>query len=81
PISAVVIAEEIVRLNQRIGVTSLVVTHERELAFGIADRIAVLTSGAIVAIGTPAEIRRSTVPEVTGFLSADFNLVTQKEIV
>jgi len=81
PISAVVIAEEIVRLNQRIGVTSLVVTHERELAFGIADRIAVLTAGAIVAIGTPAEIRRSTVPEVANFLNADFNLVTQKEIV
>ncbi len=79
PISAVVIAEEIVRLNQRIGVTSLVVTHERELAFGIADRIAVLTSGAIAAMGTPAEIRNSTVPEVTEFLNADFNLAIQKE--
>lgn len=79
PISAVVIAEEIVRLNQRIGVTSLVVTHERELAFGIAHRIAVLNAGEIVAIGTPEEIRNSTVPEVTEFLNADFNLVTQKE--
>jgi len=79
PISAVVIAEEIVRLNQRIGVTSLVVTHERELAFGIADRIAVLTAGRIAAIGTPEEIRASHVPDVNSFLSADFNLATRKE--
>lgn len=79
PISSVLIAEEIVRLNQRIGVTSLVVTHERQLAFGIADRIAVMTAGQILAIGTPEEIRHSTVPEVTNFLNADLSLVTQKE--
>jgi len=79
PISAVVIAEEIVNLNQRIGVTSLVVTHERELAFGIADRMAVMTAGRMVAIGTPQEIRNSTDSDVTKFLNADFDLVTLKE--
>lgn len=40
PVSAVVIGEEIHQLNKRIGVTSLVVSHDRDLAFGIADRIA-----------------------------------------
>jgi phospholipid/cholesterol/gamma-HCH transport system ATP-binding protein len=79
PISAVVIAEEIVQLNRRIGVTSLVVTHERTLAFGVAHRIAVMTEGRILAIGTPEEIRNSTVPEVQRFLDADLTLVTQKE--
>jgi phospholipid/cholesterol/gamma-HCH transport system ATP-binding protein len=79
PLSSVVIAKEIVHLNQRIGVTSLVVTHERPLAFGIADRIAVMTDGDIVAIGTPDEIRQSTVPEVKRFLDADLNIVTQEE--
>jgi phospholipid/cholesterol/gamma-HCH transport system ATP-binding protein len=79
PISAVVIGEEIVKLNQRIGVTSLVVTHERQLAFGIAHRIAVMTDGQILAIGTPDEIRRSTLPGVTQFLKADFKPVIQKE--
>lgn len=80
PISAGVIAQEIVRLNRRIGVTSLVVTHERQLAFGVAHRIAVITSGRILAIGTPEEIRGSTVPEVTAFLNVDMQKLTQEEM-
>src|SRR3954451_8398848 len=42
PLSAVVIAEEIVSLNERIHVTSVVVSHDRDLAFGVAHRIAVI---------------------------------------
>src|SRR5439155_10285584 len=38
PLSAVVIAVEIENMQQRIHVTSLVVSHDRDLAFGIADR-------------------------------------------
>ena len=45
PLSAVVIAEEIVHLKNRIHVTSLVVSHDRDLAFGVADRIAVINAG------------------------------------
>src|SRR5437660_4040803 len=55
PLSSVVVAEEIVKLNERIEVTSLVVSHDRELAFGIADRIAVINEGRILAIGLPDE--------------------------
>src|SRR5689334_3830076 len=40
PLSAVVIGEEILSLKQRVDVTSIVVTHDRDLAFGVADRIA-----------------------------------------
>ena len=80
PVSSLVIAREIVKLNRRIGVTSLVVTHERQLAFGIADRIAVMTAGRILAIGTPDEIRSSPIPEITGFLNADMKLVTQEKM-
>src|SRR5256712_5075328 len=40
PLNAVRIAQEILNLKNRIQVTSVVVTHERELAFGIAERIA-----------------------------------------
>src|SRR5690606_6921244 len=53
PLSAVIIGEEILELKTHIHVTSLVVTHDRELAFGIADRIAVISDGRIVAVGTP----------------------------
>ncbi len=73
PLSSVVIAEEIVKLNQRIRVTSLVVSHDRELAFGVADRMAVINEGRILTMGTPDEIRRSSDRLVQNFLSANFH--------
>ena len=73
PISAVVIGEEILALNQRIGVTSLVVSHDRDLAFGIAHRIAVISEGEILAVGSPDEVRRSHHPIIRDFLHADFH--------
>jgi phospholipid/cholesterol/gamma-HCH transport system ATP-binding protein len=72
PLSSVVIAEEIVRLNERIKVTSLVVSHDRELAFGVADRIAVINEGRILTIGTPRDVKASADPLVQEFLSAGF---------
>ena len=71
PLSAVVIGEEILRLNRRIGVTSLVVSHDRDLAFGVADRIAVIAEGKIVTIGTPDEVKKFDDPLVQKFLHAD----------
>jgi phospholipid/cholesterol/gamma-HCH transport system ATP-binding protein len=72
PLSAVIIGEEILELKQRIRVTSLVVSHDRDLAFGVADRIAVINEGRIVAIGAPDEIKRSSDPLIQKFLHADF---------
>ena len=61
---SVVIAEEIVNLNDRIQVTSLVVSHDRDLAFGVADRIAVINQGRILTIGTPEEVKANPDPTV-----------------
>ena len=72
PLSSVVIAEEIVHLNDRIHVTSIVVSHDRDLAFGVADRIAVINEGHILTIGTPDEVQRNTDPQVQNFLHAKF---------
>lgn len=72
PVSSVVIGEEIYQLNKRIGVTSLVVSHDRDLAFGIADRIAVMHEGEIIALGTPDEVKRSQHPVIRKFIHADF---------
>ena len=71
PLSSVVIGEEILKLKERIHVTSLVVSHDRGLAFGIADRIAVINNGSILTIGTPDEVRRFNDPLVQDFLNAD----------
>jgi phospholipid/cholesterol/gamma-HCH transport system ATP-binding protein len=73
PISSAVIGDEILRLNQRIGVTSLVVSHDRDLAFGIAHRIAVIHEGAIIALGRPEEVKRSHHPVIREFLNAALN--------
>ncbi len=72
PLSAVVIAEEIVRLNERSQVTSLVVSHDRDLAFGVANRMAVIHQGQILTIGTPEQIKHHADPKVQEFLRAHF---------
>ncbi len=72
PMSAVVVAEEILKLSERIHVTSLVVSHDRDLAFGVADRIAVIHEGRILTIGAPGEVEHSADPLVKQFLEASF---------
>ena len=80
PMMAKIIGEEIYALNHRIGVTSIVVSHDRDLAFGIADRMAILHEGEILATGTPDEIRRSSNPFVQSFLTADFKVPEKRSI-
>ena len=72
PLSAVIIAEEILHLKERIHVTSLVVSHDRDLAFGVADRIAVINEGRLLTIGIPDEVKRYPDPLVQQFLHASF---------
>ncbi len=74
PISAVTIGREILVLNKHTHATSIVVTHDRDLAFGVADRIAFIRDGEICQIGKPDELRRSSKPAVQNFLNADFKL-------
>jgi phospholipid/cholesterol/gamma-HCH transport system ATP-binding protein len=79
PLMAVVIGEEILNLKRRIQVTSLVVSHDRELAFGIADRIAMMSEGQLLALGTPDQIKSSREPLIYQFLNAQFNVNHQPE--
>lgn len=73
PLIAVTIGEEIRNLNQMNGVTSIVVTHDRELGFGIADRMAMMHEGQILQVGKPEEIRQSENPQIQKFLNAAFD--------
>lgn len=77
PLSATVIGEEILKLNQRTQVTTIVVSHDRDLAFGVADRIAVIIEGSIVAIGTPDEVKRNPDPLIQKFLHAEIKRPTK----
>ena len=72
PLSSVTIIEEILSLNQRIEVTSIVVSHDRDLAFGIADRIAIIHDGTILFVGTPAQVKANPEPLIQQFITADF---------
>src|SRR5258708_6212854 len=74
PLSALVIGEEILNLKKEIQVTSVVVTHDRDLAFGVADHVGFINEGRITALGTPDEIRKNPDPLIQRFLHADFNI-------
>jgi phospholipid/cholesterol/gamma-HCH transport system ATP-binding protein len=79
PLSSVVVGDEILHLNQRTGVTSLIVSHDRDLAFGIASRIAVIAEGRILTIGTPEQVKQNANPLVQKFLNADFKRKNENE--
>jgi phospholipid/cholesterol/gamma-HCH transport system ATP-binding protein len=71
PITAAGIDELILKLKQTFPMTIVVVTHELASAFLIADRIAVMFAGEIVALGTPAEIQQNQHPRVQQFLKRE----------
>jgi len=72
PLMAATVGHEIVNLQRRHGVTSMVVSHDRDLAFGIAHRMALIRDGRILCVGRPEEIRANGDPAVAEFLNANF---------
>jgi phospholipid/cholesterol/gamma-HCH transport system ATP-binding protein len=68
PITADLINRLIRRLQERLGITSIAVTHDMRSAYHIADRIAMLHEGRIHAMGTPAEIQATRDPIVRQFI-------------
>ncbi len=59
----------LIRKTQELGITSILITHDMESAFYAADRIAMLYKGRIVQAGTVAEIKESSNPVVSAFIS------------
>jgi len=74
PIMGATIAEIIASLRKAIAVTSVVVSHDRDLAMTIADRVAIIMHGRIKAEGTPDDLRRNNDPEIVDFLNPTINL-------
>ena len=68
PVLSSTIGQLIIDLHDRLKFTSIAVTHDMNLAYMIANRIAMLHQGLIVEVGTPEEIRSSTNPVVQQFI-------------
>src|SRR5271157_313462 len=68
PIMTDKINDLILSLRDRLGMTSVVVTHDMASAYKIADKIAMIFEGKIIFSGTPAEIRASRNPYIQQFI-------------
>ncbi len=68
PVTTAVIDEVIMELSDRLGATTVTITHDMESAFRIGDRIAMLHKGKIVAVAPPDEFRQLPDPRVQQFI-------------
>jgi phospholipid/cholesterol/gamma-HCH transport system ATP-binding protein len=68
PVMTTIIGDLITDMRNKLGVTSVVVSHDLNSIFKISDRVAMLHDGMIIAYATPDEIRKSTDPRVRQFI-------------
>jgi phospholipid/cholesterol/gamma-HCH transport system ATP-binding protein len=73
PITAGVVDRLIVKMRDRYGITSVVVTHDMTSAYRIADRIAMLYEGEVIFTGTDEETRNSDNPFLKQFIEGTVN--------
>lgn len=71
PITADAINNLIIELSDKLKVTSIVVTHDMSSAYKVADTIAMLYHGQVIAEGTAEEIRHTTHPVVKQFIHGE----------
>ena len=73
PISFGVIVRLIRELNDSLGATSIIVTHDVQEALGVVDYVYFMAAGRVIAQGKPAEIRASTEPFVRQFVNGELD--------
>lgn len=71
PVISAVIDELIISLSEKIGATSIIVTHEMGSAFKVATHMAMLYQGKIIASDTPEAFKASTDPVVAQFIAGE----------
>jgi phospholipid/cholesterol/gamma-HCH transport system ATP-binding protein len=74
PIMSATISEIIATLRNETKVTSIVVSHDRDLAMAISDRIALLHLGDLLAVQTPKDLSQNPNPIVQDFLDPKINI-------
>jgi len=73
PISLAVVGQTIRRLNDALGATSILVTHDVVESLQIVDYLYFISDGRIVGFGTPEEIRSSSEPFIKQFVHAELD--------
>lgn len=68
PVTSAVIDELMIRMRDKLGVTSIVITHDMRSAYRVGTRIAMLYDGQVRRVGTVEEIRQCTDPIVRQFI-------------
>ena len=74
PVMSATITEIIATLREQTAVTTIVVSHDRDLAIAIADHMAILMDGRIRAVGTAADFKSPADPAIANFLSPTIDL-------
>lgn len=74
PVMSATIIEIIAAMRDRTAVTTIVVSHDRDLALSIADRMAIIMDGRIRAIGVAADFAHPSDPAIANFLKPTINL-------
>ena len=80
PITSDVINDLILDMQSKLGVTSVVVTHDMVSAFKVADRIAMLLNGRIIEVGTVDEIKNTSNPYVHQFITGQRKISVDGEV-
>jgi phospholipid/cholesterol/gamma-HCH transport system ATP-binding protein len=78
PVMSATIAEIIATLKQQTHVTSIVVSHDRELALNIADRVGILMNGKLIHVGLPGPLREPEDPVIAEFLYPKIDLANPR---
>jgi phospholipid/cholesterol/gamma-HCH transport system ATP-binding protein len=68
PINTARVNHLITGLQQKLNITSIVVTHDMKSVFTISDRVAMVLGGRIVCVGTKDEFRATKDPRVSDFI-------------
>ena len=74
PVMGATISEIIATLKDEYHVTTIVVSHDRDLALSIADRVGILMNGKLLFLGPPSELRTPQNPEIDEFLNPKIDL-------
>jgi phospholipid/cholesterol/gamma-HCH transport system ATP-binding protein len=74
PVMSATISEIIATLKEQYHVTSIVVSHDRDLALSIADRVGILMGGSLIYLGPPADLRKPQNPQIDDFLNPKIDL-------